>query len=74
MMTYLDERMQRSATADRCRDCHELVQRRTTATGQPVTLEAYRHPDGEYIITAGGLHAARTDGPFGYRRHTCQGE
>ena len=69
-MTILDERMKRSAAADRCDRCRDLVQVRETGAGT-VTLEAYRHPDGEYVITA-ELHAARTDGPFGYRKHRCE--
>ena len=71
-MTYLNERMERSQTAFRCQDCCELVQLRDTPDG-PVTLEPYRNPDGEYTITA-ELTAVPTDGPFGYKRHTCQGE
>lgn len=71
-MSYLDERMQRSATAYRC-TCGDLVQRRTTTTGQTVTLDAYSSNDGAYVITA-ELHAVRSDGPFGYRLHKCTGD
>lgn len=73
-MSYLDERMQRSATAYRCNTCGNLVQFRQNDTGTgTVTLEPYRHPDGEYTITA-ELTAVPTDGPFGYRKHKCTGD
>src|SRR5690606_15539586 len=72
--SYLDDRMQRMATAYRRNTCGELVQVRQNDTGTgTVTLEPYRHPDGEYTITA-ELTAVRTDGPFGYKRHVCRGE
>src|SRR5690606_15076620 len=73
-MSYLDERMQRSATAYRCNTCGNLVQFRQNDTGTgTVTLEVYRHPYGEYTITA-ALTAVPTAGPFGYALHHCRKE
>lgn len=71
--TMLDMKLAKSATAKMCGDCCGQVQLRRTADGATVVLEVYPSDDGEYVITA-ELHAARTDGPFGYKRHVCQGE
>lgn len=72
-LEILNRKNTESTTAKICLGCDAQVQLRTTRNGDRVILEPYRHPDGEYTITA-ELTAVPTDGPFGYRKHKCTGD